>query len=136
VLVRAAERFRGNGGPVQLGEVARELDTNSDLVAECVAKLCDADTLVAVGGGEECYVLARDPAMISLALLADFFGEARAPDGADARVAQLLHALESERREQLAPRSLADLLALHEVARLATSPLVTVAEPARSARRA
>lgn len=135
VLTRAAERFRGGGGAVHLGEVAQELDVNSELVSECVAKLCDAQTLVAVEGGEECYVLARDPAVISLALLAEYFGEARPPAGADQRVVQLLHALENERREQLAPRSLADLLALPAVAELAASSVVSAAAP-RAARRA
>ena len=67
---------------------------NSELVAECVAKLCAAGTLVPIDDDKETYVLARDAATISLALLAEQFGEARSPDGADPRVAGLLGTLE------------------------------------------
>jgi membrane protein len=110
VLVRAAERFRSGHGPVELGEVAHDLEVNSELVAECVQHLCQAGSLASTGDDHECFVLAREPAMISLSLLADLFGEARAPSGADARVAQLLRALATERREELARTTLADLL--------------------------
>lgn len=110
VLVRAAERFRSGAGPVELGAVARDLDVNSELVAECVARLREAGTLAAVDADDECYVLARDPATIELSLLADEFGEARSPDGADPRVTRLLRALEAERRTELARTTLADLV--------------------------
>jgi membrane protein len=110
VLVRAAERFRTGGGAVELGTVACELDVNSEIVTECVARLRDAGTLAAVEAEDECFVLARDPATISLSLLADQFGEARSPDGADPRVARLLRSLEGERRTELSRSTLADLL--------------------------
>ncbi len=112
VLVRAAEHFRSGAGPVGLGEVARDLEVNSELASECVQRLCEAGTLASTGEDEECFVLARDPAAISLSLLADRFGEARAPGGADPRVAHLLRALEGERRDELARTTLADLLEL------------------------
>lgn len=112
VLVRAADRFRSGRGALELGEVARDLEVNSDLAAECVQHLCAAGTLASTGEDQECFVLARDPATISLSLLADLFGEARAPEGADARVAHLLRALESERRDELSRTTLADLLEL------------------------
>jgi len=110
VLVRAAERFRSGAGPVELGTLARDLDVSSELVADCVTRLRDAGTLAAVDADDECFVLARDPATIELTLLADQFGEARSPDGADPRVSRLLQALEAERRTELARTTLADLL--------------------------
>ena len=112
VLIRAAEHFRDGRGPVGLGEVARDLEVSSDVVAECVQHLCEAGTIAPTGDDQECFVLARDPAAISLSLLADRFGEARAPEGAAPRVAHLLRALETERRDELVRTSLADLVAL------------------------
>ena len=112
ILVRAAGHFRTGGGPVGLGEVARDLEVNSEVAAECVQRLCEAGTLAPTGEDQECFVLARDPATISLSLLADRFGEARSPDGADPRVAHLLRALATGRREELARTTLADLLEL------------------------
>lgn len=134
VLVRAAERFRRGAGPVELGTVARELDVNSELVADCVARLCEAGTLAATGDDREWYVLARDPATISLSLLADRFGEARSPEGADPRVAALLHGLEDERRTALTRTTLADLLAVTGAAQEASAPARTgvVAAPVAS----
>jgi membrane protein len=112
VLLRAAERFRDRGGAVELGEVAHELDVSSETVAEVVRKLRAAGTLVVVDDEEkESLVLARDPAALELSLLADAFGEARPPEGADARVCALLRGLEDERRGRLATRTLADLIA-------------------------
>jgi membrane protein len=113
VLVRAAERFRRGEGPVDLGTIAHDLDVNSELVAECVGRLRDAGTLVGVDEADESYVLARDPATIELSLLAEQFGEARAPAGTDPRVARLLGALEAGRREGLLRTTLADLV--HEM---------------------
>jgi len=112
VLVRAAERFRTGGGSVELGEVAQELDVSSDMVAEVVKKLCRAHTLVVVDDEEnESFVLAKDPATLELSVLADEFGEARPPEGADGRVCTLLRGLEQERRRELAGRTLAELVA-------------------------
>ncbi|MEW6270532.1 MAG: YihY/virulence factor BrkB family protein [Thermodesulfobacteriota bacterium] len=111
VLVRAAERFRGSGGAIELGEVGKELDVSSETVAEVVAKLCKAHALAVVDDdGKESFVLARDPAMLDLSLLADEFGEARPPEGADARVCALLHGLEEQRRRELASRTLVELV--------------------------
>ncbi len=114
VLLRAAERFRSGGGPVELGEVAQELEVSSDVVADAVAKLCSEGVLAAVhdaeGGERESYLVARDPATIELSILADHFGEARPPDGADPRVTALLRTLEDERRRELARQTLLDLV--------------------------
>jgi len=137
VLVRAAERFRDGAGPVELGTVAQELDVNSDLVAECVGKLCAAEALLAVGEDSESYVLARDPATIGLAALADQFGEARPPEGADARVCALLHVLEEERRRDLGRQTLADLVARpSDVSRESAEPVATSGFPRSAGERA
>jgi YihY family inner membrane protein len=105
---------------LQIG-VARDLEVDSELVAECVQRLCEAGTVASTGDDQECFVLARDPATISLSLLADRFGEARAPEGADARVAHLLRALECERRDELSRTTLADLLQLDPEAQEASA---------------
>lgn len=134
VLVRAAERFRRGAGPVELGAIARELDVNSDLVADCVTRLRDAGTLAAVDADDECYVLARDAATIELSVLAEQFGEARAPEGADARVVGLLGALVASRCEELSRTTLADLLrATQEDASGAVAPDRPVPERVRLA---
>ena len=112
VLVQAAECFRRGDGPVELGALARALDIDSGVVAECVAKLCEAGTLVAIDEAKESYVLARAPETVGLSLLAEQFGDARSPVGADPRVVALLAEIEDERRQALARQTLADLLAI------------------------
>jgi membrane protein len=111
VLVHAADRFQRAAGPIELGALAHELDADTELIAQCVATLCDAGTLVAIDEAKESYVLARDPATIGLAELAALFGDARAPRGADARVVALLAEIEDERRRALSHQTLADVLA-------------------------
>ncbi|MBM4246308.1 MAG: YihY family inner membrane protein [Deltaproteobacteria bacterium] len=112
VLVRAAEHFRTGRGPVRLGEVARDLEVNSEVAAECVQRLCEAGAVAPTGEDQESFVLAHDPASLLLAVLADLFGEAGSPEGADPRVAHLLRSLARARRDDLARTTLADLLEL------------------------
>jgi DNA-binding IscR family transcriptional regulator len=110
--VHAAERFRRGEGPVELGAIARALDVDRGVVAECVAKLCNAGTLAAIDDDKEGYVLARDPETIGLSLLAEQFGGARSLAGADPRVGALLAKIEDQRCRWLARQTLADLLAV------------------------
>jgi membrane protein len=112
VLVEAADRFRAGAGPVELGVLAHQLEVGGDMLAGCVAALCDGGALVAIEDGRESYVLARAPESIGLAPLAERFGEAHAPKGADVRVAALLTEVEEERRQMLSRRTLADLVVL------------------------
>lgn len=117
VLVDAADRFRSGAGPVELGALAHDVEAGGQVLAECVAALCDAGVLVAIDEGRESYVLARAPEAIALASLAERFGEARAPKGADARVVALLAEVQEERRRMLARTTLADLVVLAPRAR-------------------
>lgn len=109
VLVRAADHFRGDGEALDVGDVAKEIDVNSDLLSEVVAKLRAERVLAAVDGESERYVLARDPVAIDLARVAEAFGEARPPVGADERVSEIFEHLANVRREWLEGTSLASL---------------------------
>jgi DNA-binding IscR family transcriptional regulator len=134
VLVHAADRFRRGDGPIELGTLSRELDVDSGVVAQCVAKLCDLGALVAIDEDEEAFVLGRDAETIGLSSIADQFGGACTPAGADPRVVALLAEIEDERRRGLARQTLADLVAFAPDAP-APSSTATMAEPlvARSA---
>jgi membrane protein len=125
VLVHAAERFRRGAGPVELGVLAHELDVDSEVVSECVAKLCDAGMLAAIDDAKETYVLARDPETIALTSVAEQFGGACTPTGADPRVVELLSEIDERRHDTLAQRTIADLLA----AGPAESPSAVAREP-------
>jgi membrane protein len=109
LLLRAAERFRGAGGPVDLRRLARELHFDPAAVSETAQQLRDGDLLVAVDGGEDRVVLARDPASIDLAVLAGLVDADSAPPSGDPRVRALMDRLSAERAAALRQRTLADL---------------------------
>jgi membrane protein len=109
LLLGAAERFRGAGGPVDLRRFARELHFDPAAVSETAQQLRKGDLLVAVDGGEDRVVLARDPASIDLAVLAGLVDGDAASTGGDPRVRALMDRLSTERAAALRQSTLADL---------------------------
>jgi membrane protein len=110
VLLRAAERFQGSGGPIDPRTLARELEVQLDAVLEVVDALAQQGVLAAVADPPSTYVLARDPGSIELTVLEALSGSAARPLGCDARVIALAERLAEERWSAHAGLRLADIL--------------------------
>jgi membrane protein len=109
VLLQAMERFRSQGGGIDVRAIARGLRLEGDIVAQVAETLQEGGLLVAVDGQPSCYLLARDPHTVSLAELDGLMDADTPPAGCDPRVTALINDTTAERRHSWQHRFLADL---------------------------
>jgi membrane protein len=109
LLVRAADRFNGEGGGVDVRRIARELRLETDSVQAVAQQLQSQGFLAAVADSEVTYVLARHPRSIELGAI-DETRDTALP-GCDPRVVRLDARLAGQRHRARAAIRLSDVLA-------------------------
>jgi membrane protein len=107
VLLRAAESFRHNGKPVNVADLARELQVETNIVASVIERLRGGGLLAPVE--DNGFILARDPASINLGILNEVMDPAAMPVGVDPRVEGVMRRMH-EARVADTPTRLSDLL--------------------------
>ncbi len=110
VLLRAAERFDGEGGGVEPRVLAHEIQLESGVVEAVAERLRERGFLVALAGSRGLYALGRDPEVIDLAEVSKSLEEPAAARPWDSRIGTLLRRVRRERQQVLVDVSLADLL--------------------------
>ena len=111
VLVRAGERLKYGGEPIEPGAIASELGADADAVSEVILALVKEGWLVPVEGERPVYVLARDPASIELAKLPQAVVGEGIPANVHPQVCKILTEIGPQERAAWHGRTLADLLA-------------------------
>ena len=110
VLLRAAEAFRSDAGPLDPRAIARELRVDSETVGAVAEQLRQHGLLAAIEGSQAAFILARDARGIELAALDDILDHEAPPPGCDPRVRSALARVQSEGRRAWREQRLADLL--------------------------
>lgn len=109
-LVEAGRRLRSGEGPTDPGQVSRQLGVDRVDVCEAVEALERAEIVLPVEGANGRYLLARDPAAVSLADVFGVFVEDGKPLFLDPSVAGELAREATESEAQLRTRTIADLI--------------------------
>jgi len=109
-LVEAARRLRSGEGPTDPAEVSRQLGVDRVDVCEAVEAMEDVGLVLPVEGANGRYLLARDPASISLAEVFTVFAADGLPLFLDGAVAGELAREATVNESELRAHSLADLV--------------------------
>ncbi|MDG2303152.1 MAG: YhjD/YihY/BrkB family envelope integrity protein [Candidatus Binatia bacterium] len=110
-LLRAAERFEGEGGGIEPRALAREIQVETGVVERVAERLRVSGFLVALAGSRGLYALGRDPAAIDLGDVAASLVESAGARQWDPRLGGLLGRAGRGQQQVFANLSLADLLA-------------------------
>jgi len=111
LVLRAAERFQGEGGGVAVRDIARELRFEPSVIEDAAERLRAGGVLIEIAGAPATYALARDPASITLGAVTALIESDAGALSLDPRVAAVLQRARHGRQAELAGVTLADLLA-------------------------